>query len=72
MRAPTDRQRDALAEDVLQALARICERRGLRYTLEETVRASAAPSHQALQTRWEKAMTSLGLPLHHLAQWGRP
>jgi len=66
MRAPTDGQRDALAEDVLQALARICERRGLRYTLEETVRASAAPSHQALQTRWENAITSLGLPLHHL------
>jgi N-carbamoyl-L-amino-acid hydrolase len=66
MRAPTDAQRDALAEDLLQALARICERRGLRHTLEETVRAAAAPSDQGLQNRWENAITSMGLPLHHL------
>ncbi len=66
MRAPTDAQRDALTEDVLQALARICERRGLRFSHEETVRASAAPSDQSLQNRWENAITALGLPLHHL------
>jgi N-carbamoyl-L-amino-acid hydrolase len=66
MRAPTDAQRDALADDVLQALARMCKQRGLRYSLEETVRAPAAPSDKALQTRWEKTIQALGLPLHHL------
>ena len=66
MRAPTDAQRDALAEDVLQALANICQRRGLRFSHEETVRAAAAPSDAVLQQHWEQAVTSLGLPVHHL------
>ena len=66
MRAPTDTQRDALADDVLARLADICERRGLRHTLEETVRASAAPSDKGLQARWERAVSAMGLPLHHL------
>ena len=66
MRAPTDAQRDALAEDVLQALTRICERRGLRHHLEETVRAPAAPSDPFLQQTWEHAVSSLGIPLFRL------
>jgi N-carbamoyl-L-amino-acid hydrolase len=66
MRAPTDAQRDALADDVLQALSRICKQRGLRYSLEETVRAPAAPSDHGMQKRWENAIQALGLPLHHL------
>ena len=66
MRAPTDAQRDALAEDVLQALSRICERRDLRHRLEETVRASAAPSDPQLQQAWESAVSSLGIPLYRL------
>jgi N-carbamoyl-L-amino-acid hydrolase len=66
MRAPTDAQRDALAEDVLQALTRICERRGLRHHLEETVRAPAAPSDPSLQQTWEHAVSSLGIPLFRL------
>jgi N-carbamoyl-L-amino-acid hydrolase len=66
MRAPTDAQRDALAEDVLQALASICQRRGLRFSHEETVRAGAAPSDPRLQQAWEQAVSSLGIPLHHL------
>ncbi|MEO7940089.1 MAG: 2-oxo-4-hydroxy-4-carboxy-5-ureidoimidazoline decarboxylase [Burkholderiaceae bacterium] len=66
MRAPTDAQRDALERDVLAALAAICERRQLRYTLEETMRAAAAPSAPAWQARWERAVEALGVPLHRM------
>ncbi|HJV71374.1 2-oxo-4-hydroxy-4-carboxy-5-ureidoimidazoline decarboxylase [Ideonella sp.] len=66
LRAPTDAERDALADEVTGELARIAERRGLRYTLHETMRASAAPSAPAWQARWESAVQSLGLPLHRL------
>ena len=67
MRAPTDAQRDAVERDVLAALAAICERRQLRYTLEETMRASAAPSAAAWQARWECAVDAIGVPLHRMA-----
>ena len=66
MRAPVNAQRDALAADILAALQRICERRGLRYTAEESMRAAAAPSAPAWQARWETAVSSLGLPLHRM------
>ena len=66
LRAPTDAQRDALAADVLQAAHTICERRGVQLKLTETLRASAAPSAPAWQTRWEAAVQKLGLPLHRL------
>ena len=66
MRAPTNAQRDALAQDVLAKLNEICERRGLRHTLEETMRAAAAPSAPAWQARWEAAATALGVPLHRM------
>ena len=66
MRAPTNAQRDAMARDVLARLDEICERRGLRHTLEETMRAAAAPSASAWQTRWEAACTALGVPLHRM------
>ncbi len=66
MRAPTDAQRDALANDILQRLRGICQERALRLKIEETVRASAAPSDPGLQQRWEQAVSGLGLPLHHL------
>lgn len=66
LRAPNDAQRDALARDVLAELAALCERRGLRYTLEETMRAAAAPSAPALQQRWEAAVSALGLPVFHM------
>jgi beta-ureidopropionase / N-carbamoyl-L-amino-acid hydrolase len=63
LRAPTDAQRDALVRDVLAQLAAICQRRGVSHTLEETMRAAAAPSDAAWQARWEKAVQSTGLPL---------
>ena len=66
MRAPNDAQRDALARDVLHELEAICQRRGVRFTLEETLRAAAAPSAPEWQSRWEHALQALGLPVFKL------
>jgi N-carbamoyl-L-amino-acid hydrolase len=66
LRAPNNAQRDALANDVVAALNDICERRGVRYELEETMRAAAAPSAPAWQQRWEKAVDALGIPLFRM------
>jgi beta-ureidopropionase / N-carbamoyl-L-amino-acid hydrolase len=66
MRAPNNAQRDALVNDILAEFKVICERRQVRYTLEETMRAAAAPSAPAWQQRWEHAVESLGLPLHRM------
>ena len=62
IRATTNAVRDACADDVRTELARICERRGLHFTLEETMRAAAAPSAPEWQQRWEQAVAALGLP----------
>ncbi|WP_447773395.1 2-oxo-4-hydroxy-4-carboxy-5-ureidoimidazoline decarboxylase [Variovorax boronicumulans] len=66
LRAPNNAQRDALANDVVAALKDICERRGVRYELEETMRAAAAPSAPAWQQRWEQAVDALGIPLFRM------
>ena len=66
MRAPSDTQRDALAHDILQRLRDVCDERSLPLKIEETVRASAAPSDPGLQQRWEHAVTRLGLPIHRM------
>jgi len=66
LRAPSNAQRDALANDVLAELVAICERRGVRHTLDETMRAAAAPSAPAWQARWENAVNALGVPLYRL------
>ena len=66
LRAPTNEQRDLLMRDVLNALQTICTRRGVHYTLEETMRASAAPSAPQWQARWEAAVQALGVPVFHL------
>lgn len=66
LRAPTDPQRDALVADVLAALQSIAARRGMHYTLEETMRAAAAPSAPAWQQRWERAVDALGVPVHRM------
>lgn len=66
MRAPVDAQRDALVADVLAQLQAICERRGVHHALELTERAAAAPSAPAWQARWERAVDSLGVPLHRM------
>jgi beta-ureidopropionase / N-carbamoyl-L-amino-acid hydrolase len=66
LRAPNDAQRDALVADVLAQLKAICERRGVGHTVEETMRAAAAPSAPEWQRRWERAVESLGVPLHRM------
>jgi N-carbamoyl-L-amino-acid hydrolase len=66
IRATTNDVRDACARDVLDELQRMCARRGLHVTLEETMRQSAAPSAPAWQQRWERAVAALGLPLHRM------
>ncbi len=66
IRATTDAARDACVADVQAELHNICQRRGLHFKLEETVRAAAAPSAPAWQQRWEKAVTALGLPLYRM------
>jgi N-carbamoyl-L-amino-acid hydrolase len=66
LRAPSNAQRDALAQDVLQQLDQICERRGVSFTLEETMRAAAAPSAPEWQSRWERAVAAQGLPVFRL------
>ena len=63
LRAPTNAQRDALMHDVLAQLQRICQRRGVQYSLEETMRASAAPSDAKLQAHWQAAVQALGVPI---------
>ncbi len=66
IRATTNDARDACIADVRAELARICERRGLHHTLEETMRAAAAPSAPAWQQRWEAAVQTLGLPIFRM------
>jgi N-carbamoyl-L-amino-acid hydrolase len=66
IRATTNEVRDACAADVLAGLQRICERRGVHWRVEETMRQAAAPSDAALQRRWEAAVTAQGLPLHRM------
>ena len=64
LRAPDNAQRDALARDVLAELSVICTRRGVGFSLEETLNANAAPSDPSLMARWTDAVVSLGVPLH--------
>lgn len=66
IRATTNEVRDAMVHDVLSELKRITDRRGLHSTLDETIRASAAPSAPEWQARWEHAVDSLGLPVHRM------
>jgi N-carbamoyl-L-amino-acid hydrolase len=66
LRAPTDAQRDALVADILAELDRICARRQVRLSLEETMRVSAAPSAPDWQARWEHALATLGVPIHRM------
>ncbi len=63
LRAPSNQQRDALAADVSAQLQAICERRGLRFRLERSMTASAAPSSPLWQARWEAAVAQTGLPV---------
>ncbi len=66
LRAPSDAQRDALVRDVLSEFAAICERRGVRHTLEQTMQVAAAPSAPAWQLLWERAVAELGVPVFRM------
>jgi beta-ureidopropionase / N-carbamoyl-L-amino-acid hydrolase len=66
MRAPLDAQRDALVADILAQLEGICHKRGVRHKVEETLRASAAPSDAQWQARWEAAVAQLGAPIYRM------
>ena len=66
MRATTNAARDACAADVLAELAAICQRRGVSFTLEQTMSAAAAPSAPAWQARWAHAVAAMGLPVFKL------
>ncbi|MFL6698224.1 MAG: 2-oxo-4-hydroxy-4-carboxy-5-ureidoimidazoline decarboxylase [Vitreoscilla sp.] len=66
VRAPLDGVRDACSADILAELEAICQRRGTRVRVDETMRASAAPSAPEWQARWERAVDALGLPVHRL------
>ena len=66
IRATTNEVRDACAADIRDALKALCERRGVHYKLEETMRAAAAPSAPEWQQRWERAVETLGLPLFRM------
>lgn len=66
IRATTNAVRDACAADIRAELAALCDRRGVRFKLDETMCASAAPSAPVWQQRWERAVESLGLPVYKL------
>jgi N-carbamoyl-L-amino-acid hydrolase len=66
LRAPSNTQRDAAEADLLGALADICARRKVSFSVTESMRASAAPSAPAWQARWEAAVAQLGLPVHRM------
>jgi len=66
IRATTNPVRDACVDDVLGELEAICDRRGLAFFLEETMRVAASPSAPDWQARWERAVVALGLPVHRM------
>jgi N-carbamoyl-L-amino-acid hydrolase len=66
VRATTNAVRDAAAADIQAELAAICARRGLQFTLEETMRAAAAPCAAEWRQRWERAVETLGLPVFRM------
>ena len=66
LRATTNEARDAMDADVKAELRRICEARGLHWTLTQTVAADAAPSAPAWQARWEAAVQAQGLPVFRM------
>lgn len=66
IRSTSDAVRDAAVSDVLDELARICARRELAFEIEETMRQPAAPSAADWQRRWERAVASLGVPVHRM------
>jgi N-carbamoyl-L-amino-acid hydrolase len=66
MRGPTDPQRDALVADIVKEAHAIANRRQVQFEYTEVMRASAAPSDPAWQSRWERAVAKIGQPVFKL------
>ena len=66
LRAPNNEDRDALARDVLATVASVCQARDVQFSVEEVLRASAAPCDARLQGLWAKSVAGLGLPVEYL------
>ena len=66
IRATTDPVRDACVADVIAEAEAICARRGVTLTIEETMKVAASPSSPEWQARWERAVASLGVPVHRM------
>ncbi|MFL9925716.1 allantoate amidohydrolase [Herbaspirillum lusitanum] len=67
IRAARDDIRQAAVADVLQQIERICERRRVEYTLEETLSAPAAPCAPWLMQQLAAATERAGIPAFELA-----
>ena len=66
IRAPLDDQKNKLVQDILDQLEKICERRGVRHRVQQTLTVSAAPSHPQWQGHWESAVQALGIQVHRM------
>jgi beta-ureidopropionase / N-carbamoyl-L-amino-acid hydrolase len=66
LRAPTNDQRDRLVHSAMALLESICNKRGVSYSVEQTLLASAAPSDVGLASAWRRAIESTGLPVYAL------
>jgi len=66
LRAPSNANRDELTAQFKQALDRICQQRGIAYSLCEVSQTSVVYCDQTLQRLWATALTALGLPLWYL------
>jgi N-carbamoyl-L-amino-acid hydrolase len=66
IRATEDGQRDACVHDVEREIAAICASRQLQVSLRETTRSPASPCAPEWRERWERAVASLGLPVHRM------
>ena len=66
IRATTDAQRDACIADVRAELARICERRGLRFSSKRPCAPRPRPATRPGMQRWERAVEALGLPVFRM------
>jgi N-carbamoyl-L-amino-acid hydrolase len=63
LRAPTNDQRDELVRSTMELLASVCNKRGVSYSVEQTLLASAAPSDSELLQSWKGAIESIGVPV---------
>jgi beta-ureidopropionase / N-carbamoyl-L-amino-acid hydrolase len=66
LRAPVNTQRDQLETAIVSQLTSIAQQRGVQLAMDRILEASAAPSDLAWQKRWERAVHSLGLPIHQM------